>query len=89
MHVRLVNPFGPSANERFKASAPRWTAVGVIAATLLHVSVFALFPRLEAASIGTPPPAPIVVPLAPETVVPPPPEVIQRPDRSASGSARA
>lgn len=79
MSVRLANPFGPSANERFKASASRWTSVGIIAATLLHASVFALFPGLEAADVPVADDGVLVVPLPSETVVPPPPERVTRP----------
>lgn len=68
-----------TANDRFKSRSGDWMAIGVIAAALAHLGLFALFPSLTADDMGFTAEEAEVVDLPPEVKIPPPPEKISRP----------
>jgi TonB family protein len=71
---------GPlTANERFKASFGTWLWGSMIVATLLHFSVFALWPEMTAQDISFTAEELTAIELPPEIEIPPPPEAISRP----------
>ena len=68
-----------TAHEVFKRGSRDRTAIGILCAVAIHLSLFALLPPFESqafASANDPTP---VLNLPPEIVVPPPPEAILRP----------
>lgn len=69
----------PSANERFKKSFSSWCWGSVIAATVVHFAVFALWPQLEAEDVSYTADELEAVEIPPEVEIPPPPEAIARP----------
>lgn len=68
-----------TANDLLKRSYPARFWGSVIAATCLHVAVFALWPELTAADISEIMEEIEVIELPPEIVIPPPPEALARP----------
>lgn len=68
-----------TANDRFKSRSGDWMAIGVIAAALAHLGLFALFPSMTADDMGFTSEEAEVVDLPPEVKIPPPPEKISRP----------
>lgn len=77
----------PTANDRLKAEfGPRvWT--GVIAATVAHFLLFALFPDLSAADWSRASDAASLINLPPVVEIPPPPEALPRPQRPVPTTA--
>ncbi|HEY8483002.1 MAG TPA: energy transducer TonB [Longimicrobiales bacterium] len=68
-----------TANDRFKRSFSDWFWGSLIAATLIHFGVFALFPDLKAADMGIKTEVTEAINLPPEIEIPPPPQRIARP----------
>lgn len=68
-----------TANDRFKSRSGDWLAIGVIAAAIAHLGLFALFPSMTADDMGFTSEEAEVVDLPPEVKIPPPPEKISRP----------
>jgi protein TonB len=68
-----------TANDRFKDSLNRWFFGSIMLATVLHLGVFAFFPRLTAAVSDVVVEPPKLLPLPPDIRIPPPPETIERP----------
>ncbi|MDT8435919.1 MAG: energy transducer TonB [Gemmatimonadota bacterium] len=68
-----------TANDRFKQAYGGWTWMGVLGAIFLHFALFAWFPQLQAADIGTVTDEIVSIDLPPEVKIPPPPEQIARP----------
>lgn len=70
-----------SANDRFKRSFSSWFWGSMTAATVLHFTVFAFWPSLEADVMEFGETDIEVVEPIPEVEIPPPPEQIRRPQR--------
>lgn len=68
-----------TANDRFKSSFGSWFWGSMIAATVLHFALFALFPRLTAEDFSYTQAEIETIDLPPEIDIPPPPEQISRP----------
>jgi len=68
-----------TANDRFKGSFSSWFWGSMIAATVLHFAIFALYPELEAENVGYSADVLTAIEIPPEVDIPPPPEAIQRP----------
>ena len=68
-----------TANERFKRSFDSWFWGSMIAATVLHFGVFALWPDMTAADTSFTPSELETIELPPEIEIPPPPQQIARP----------
>ncbi|MFQ5746236.1 MAG: energy transducer TonB [Gemmatimonadota bacterium] len=68
-----------TANDRFKTAYGKWTYMSVIAATVVHFVLFAFFPKLQAADLGSVTEEFEAIELPPEVKIPPPPEQIARP----------
>lgn len=68
-----------TANDRFKNSFGNWFWGSMIAATVLHFALFALFPQLTAEDFSYTPNEMENIDLPPEIEIPPPPEQIARP----------
>jgi protein TonB len=68
-----------TANDRFKTSFGSWFWGSMIAATVLHFALFALFPQLTAEDFSYTPEEMENIDLPPEIDIPPPPEQISRP----------
>ncbi len=69
----------PTANERLKGSFSSvfWSAM--IAATVLHFAIFALWPQLKAKDMAVKSSSVETINLPPEVKIPPPPKAIARP----------
>ena len=67
------------ANERFKQDRQRRTALGLMAAVMVHLAVFELFPRMQVNDLGAAAVALETIELPPEVRIPPPPEEVSRP----------
>jgi TonB family protein len=74
-----ARPYSSAANEAFKQSYPRTSAVALMTAVLLHFGFMALFPSLRAADLKMDSGALESIELPPEVRIPPPPEQISRP----------
>ena len=70
---------GPTANDRMKQSFSTWFWTAMIAATVIHFSVFAFWPELTAADISYSATELEAIELPPEIEIPPPPQAIARP----------
>jgi periplasmic protein TonB len=68
-----------TANDRFKRSWVDWFWASMIAATILHFSVFALWPDLTAEDVSFTASDLESIELPPEIEIPPPPQKISRP----------
>ena len=68
-----------TANDRFKDSFAQWFWGSMVAATVLHFALFALFPQLTAADMSYEAAEVETIELPPEIEIPPPPEQIARP----------
>lgn len=68
-----------TANDRFKNSFENWFWGSMIAATVLHFALFALFPQLTAEDFSYTQAEMETIDLPPEIDIPPPPEQIARP----------
>lgn len=81
MHAHPVPaPIRTTANDRLKQRSPIVTAHGVMVAVAVHFAVFALFPMLSAADIGSVTAEDIEILTLPDEIpIPPAPERIQRP----------
>jgi TonB family protein len=67
------------ANERFKQSGQRRVALGLMAAVMVHLAVFELFPRMQVDDLSAAAVALETIELPPEVRIPPPPEEVSRP----------
>lgn len=85
--IPLTFAHGPSdgadlqavANESFKRGSQRRVALSLMAAVMLHLAIFELFPRMQVANLGAAAVALETIELPPEVRIPPPPEQISRP----------
>ena len=77
--VRGVAEEPKSANDRFKDGFSSIVAGGLIAATLAHLALFELFPKMRAADVRATSRATRTVELPPQVEIPPPPEAVARP----------
>lgn len=68
-----------TANDRFKSSFSNWFWGSMIAATVLHFALFALFPNLTAEDYSFNTDEIEAINLPPEIEIPPPPQQIARP----------
>jgi TonB family protein len=69
----------PAANDRLKGSFNDWFWGSLALAALLHYLVLAHWPEMRAADVSIRSGAIEQIEVAPEIVIPPPPEAIQRP----------
>jgi len=67
------------ANERFKESARTWFWASMVAATVIHFLVFALWPDMSAPVIGISDADLVSIELPPEIEIPPEPATLSRP----------
>ena len=68
-----------TANDRFKRSFSNWFWGSMIAATVIHFGVFALWPDMQAEDFAYTADELEAIELPPEIEIPPPPEAISRP----------
>ncbi len=68
-----------TAHEVFKRGSRDRTAIGILCAVAIHLSLFALLPPFETQAFASGAVITTVLDLPPEIVVPPPPEAIVRP----------
>ncbi len=68
-----------TANDRFKRSFSTWFWGSMIAATLIHFGVFAMWPQMQAADVSYTADQIEAIELPPEIEIPPPPQKIARP----------
>jgi protein TonB len=68
-----------TAHEVFKRGSRDRTAIGILCAVAVHLSLFALLPPFETVALASANDPTPVLNLPPEVVVPPPPEAILRP----------
>lgn len=69
----------PTANDRLKQSFQSWFWGGMIAATVVHFSIFAFWPDLTAEDVSFTAEELEAIELPPEIEIPPPPQQISRP----------
>lgn len=67
------------ANDRFKESARTWFWASMVAATVIHFLVFALWPDMSAPVIGLSDADLVSIELPPEIEIPPEPATLRRP----------
>ncbi len=67
------------ANEQFKQGRQRRVALGLMAAVMVHLAIFELFPRMQVDDLGAAAVALETIELPPEVRIPPPPEEVSRP----------
>ena len=68
-----------AANEQFKQGSQRRVALGLMAAVMVHLAIFELFPRMQVDDLGAAAVALETIELPPEVRIPPPPEEVSRP----------
>lgn len=78
MTIQLANA-GRTANDRFKRRGSTFFAAGISLAVLVHFSLFALFPTLDATPPALAAETLKAMELPPQVEIPPPPEQILRP----------
>jgi protein TonB len=71
--------FEPRANDRLKNASNNWFWIGLLAATVLHFSLLAFWPEMEAADVSFTADQLEQVEVVQEFEIPPPPEQITRP----------
>ena len=67
------------ANDRFRESARTWFWASMVAATVIHFLVFALWPDMSAPVIGVTDADLVSIELPPEVEIPPEPAALRRP----------
>ena len=77
--AKAVGEAVATANDRFKRSFRSWFWGSMIVATVLHCALFQLWPVMEAEDISRASNDPTVYTLPPDVVLPPEPDLIQRP----------
>lgn len=70
---------GLTANDRFKQSWDNWFWGSMIAAVVIHFSIFQFWPEMQADDFAFTADEMTAIELPPEVEIPPPPEAIQRP----------
>lgn len=90
MNERNVDPQAPhegaetmasqgTANDRFKEGFPAWFWGSMVAATVVHFSLFKFWPELEAEDVSVNVPVIELENIQPEIDIPPPPAAVARP----------
>ncbi|MGH7545446.1 MAG: energy transducer TonB, partial [Gemmatimonadota bacterium] len=80
-HTARIGALGgvTTANDEFKQQFSKWFWGSVTLATIVHLLIFVLFPRLTAGDVGFDVRELETLNLPPEIEIPPPPKQIQRP----------